>query len=68
MNILKYNKIFLYKLNKTKDDFKVYESLKEFNRKFNVEIKDIDINVLDLSDMNLGNKDLEYLKEMKLKI
>ena len=67
LNILKYNKTFLSKINITKEDFKVYDSLKEFNHRFNVEIKDIDITELDLSDINIGNIGLKYLKEMKFK-
>ena len=43
LNIIKYNKKILDILYITKEDFKVYESLKEFNEIFNLNIRDIDI-------------------------
>ena len=53
LNIIKYNKFLLDKLNITKKDFKVYELLKEFNKEFNLNIRDIDIEELDLNKKNI---------------
>jgi len=49
MNIIKYNKKIQNKLYITKEDFEIYASLKEFNEAFNFNIRDIDIEELDLS-------------------
>ena len=53
MNIIKYNKILLRKLNITKDEFKACQSLKDFNKIFNTDIKDIDVEEIELSNNNL---------------
>ena len=65
LNIVKYNKKILDKLDITKDDFQAYITLKKFNEKFNLNIRDIDIKELDLSEKNLVSRDLQYLKKIK---
>ena len=47
LNIIKYNNKLLSRLNITKEDFKSYIYLKEFNEKFNLIIEDVDIIELD---------------------
>ena len=59
LNIVKYNKKILDKLDITKDDFQAYITLKKFNEKFNLNIRDIDIKELDLSEKNLVSRDLQ---------
>ena len=49
MNIIQYNKKILSRLNIKKEDFEVYESLKEFNSKYRINIEDIDIDELILN-------------------
>ena len=67
MKIIKYNKSMAGKLDITTEDFKVYETLREFNQEHNLNIEDIDINILDLSGKNLGNEIFEDLNRIKLK-
>ena len=67
LNILKYNKGFLNRLNITKDDFKVYEALKTFNSNYHTNIEDIDIKILDLSQKKIGNKGLKDLVLIEFK-
>ena len=42
LNVIKYNKRIMVKLNINKEDFEIYITLKEFNNKYNTNIKDID--------------------------
>ena len=65
MNIIKYNNKLLSRLNITKEDYKAYINLKEFNEKYNLNIEDIDITELDLSNLYFGNEGLEYLTKIK---
>ena len=65
LNIIKYNNKLLSRLNITKEDFKSYIYLKEFNEKFNLNIEDVDIIELDLSNHLIGNEGLEYLAKIK---
>ena len=51
--MIKYNKKFLNRLDITKKDFKAYEIIEEYNQKFNLDIEDLNINFLYLSDNNL---------------
>ena len=48
LTIVKHNKEIMKRLDIKKDDFIVYDTLKEFNNKYNTNIKDIDIKILDL--------------------
>jgi len=57
LKIIKHNKNLLQKLNITIEDFKIYEALKQFNKDFNLDIKDIDIEELDLSHKRIGKKE-----------
>ena len=67
LNIIKYIKNILFRLNLKEKDFKVYLTLKEFNEKYHSNIKDIDIKELNLSDLNLRNEGLELLSEIEFK-
>ena len=49
LNIIKYNKGILVKLNINKEDFEIYITLKEFNNKYNSIIEDIDTKDINLS-------------------
>ena len=41
--------------------------LNEYNKKYNLDIKDINIEKLDLSSKNIGNEGLEYLSKIEFK-
>ena len=65
LKILKYNRNILYKSNSSKKDFEDFIILKDFNQKFNLNIRDIDIDILDLPNMDLNNEIFEYLKILR---
>ena len=67
LKIIKYNKKLLDKLNITKDNFKVYKILKEFNKKYDIYIEDIDIKELNLNRKCIDNEGLQYLKRIEFK-
>ena len=67
LNIIKYNKRILLRLNIYKIQFENYIQLKEFNNKYNTNIEDIDIKELNLKSKNIGNKGLEILSKIKFK-
>ena len=58
---MKYNKRIMDRLNITKVNFLEYAKLKEFNNKFETNIKDIDIKELNLYKKNIGNNGLKDL-------
>ena len=76
LNILKYNKKFLNKLNINKKDFEEFKLLDELNQKLDLDIKDIDTARLNLDTNKFDDEILEYfykinfneLKELDLKI
>ena len=65
LNLFKYNKKMINKLNITKEDFGQFILLKIINSKFNLDIKDIDIKELNLENKNLDNDIIEYLSKIK---
>ena len=65
LNIIKYNKQIMNKLDISKIDFMDFNILKEFNQKFNLDIKDIDIKYFNINDTNFGNEILKNLKKLK---
>ena len=65
LNIIKYNKQILNKLNLSKIDFEDFNILKDFNHKFNLDIRDIDIKYFDIKDKKFGNEILKYLKKLR---
>ena len=67
LNIIKYNKRLYNKLDLGKRDFKVYEMLKEFNVKYNINIEDIYIKELNLGNSSITNGGLKYLKRIEFK-
>ena len=67
LKIIKYNKYMIKRLDIKADDFKIYETLKEFNEKLKLNIIDIDIKELDLKYKNIGKEELELLKKVNLK-
>ena len=67
LKILKYNKNLLPRINISQMDFEDFKILKEFNEKFNFKIKDIDIQILNLSKNKLNNEIFEYFKKLRLK-
>ena len=67
LNIIKYNKRIKLKLNINKEDFEIYITLKEFNNKYNTNIEDIDIKVLNLSERYIGDEGLKDLVKIKFK-
>ena len=50
LNIIKYNKRILIRLNINKEQFENYIILKEFNKKYSTNIEDIDIKQLNLKN------------------
>ena len=67
LNIIKHNNTLKNILNITKDDFEIYETLKEFNNKYSTNIDDIDIKELNLNGKNLGNEGLNDLTKFTFK-
>ena len=67
LNIIKYNKRVMIKLDINKEDFETYITLKEFNVKYNTNIQDIDIKTLDLSRRCIRNEGLKDLNKIKFK-
>ena len=67
LNIIKYNKRILVRLNINKEEFEIYITLKEFNNKYNTNIEDIDEKELNLSKRYLGNEGLKDLIKIKFK-
>ena len=65
LKLLKYNKKMMNKLNIEKEDFEQFILLKEMNLKFNLDIKDIDIEKLYLRNKNLDNDIIDYLTNIK---
>ena len=61
LNIIKYNKRIRIKLDIDKEDFEIYITLKKFNNKYNINIEDIDIKELNLSNRNIENERLKDL-------
>ena len=67
LKIIKYNKNMLQRLDIKIENFKIYETLKEFNEQLKLNIIDIDIKELDLQFKDIGNKELEILKNVNFK-
>ena len=67
LKIIKYNKYMIRRLDIKTEDFKIYETLKEFNEKLKLNIIDIDIKELYLKYKNVGTKELEILKNVNFK-
>ena len=67
LNILKYNKRILYRLNINKEDFEIYKTLKEFNNKYKTNIEDIDIKELKITCEFIKNDVLRDLVKINLK-
>ena len=67
LNIIKYNKKVMIKLDINKEDFEMCTTLKEFNFKYNTNIQDIDIKKLNLSEKYISNEGLKDLNKIKFK-
>ena len=67
LKIIKYNKRLYNKLDLGKKDFKVYEILQEFNKKYNINIEGIDIRELNLNNCSINIGGLKYLKRIEFK-
>ena len=67
LKIIKYNKYMIRRLDIKTEDFKIYETLKKFNKKLKLNIIDIDIKELYLEYKNIGSKELEFLKNINFK-
>ena len=67
LNIIKYNKKILGRLNINKEHFDNYIKLKEFNNKYYTNIEDIDIKELNLKNKNIINKGLKLLFKIEFK-
>ena len=67
LKTIKYNKEILNRLNINTADFEDFKKLKEFNQKYNLKIKDIDISILDLSGKRFGNEVIEEIINLRFK-
>ena len=67
LNIIKYNKKILNRLDINKEHFENYIALKEFNNKYDINIEDIDIKELNLENKNIGNEGLKSLFQIEFK-
>ena len=56
LKILKYSKNLMSRFNISELDFEEFKILKEFNKKFDFKIRDIDIPLLNLSENKLDNE------------
>ena len=65
LKLIKYNKYIQNILNITLRDFTESKSLKQFNQKYNVFIKDTDIQKIDLSLKKVNNECLEELYQLE---
>ena len=65
--LIVYNKKILDRLNIKKNDFKIYEMLKEFNEEYNLNVDDIDNKELDLIGKYIGKEGLGYLNTLGFK-
>ena len=63
LKLLKYNKKLMELLNITKKDFNEFFELKELSKELNIDIKDFEVDQLDLSNKNIDDKKLEYFLE-----
>ena len=72
LKIIKYNKNISQKLNITIEEYKVYNTIKKLNENFELNIKDINVEELDLCHKRLGTKEqsnkyyAKILKDIKL--
>ena len=67
LNIIKYNKRILIRLNINKEQFENYIILEEFNKKYNTNIEDIDIKQLNLRYKYIGNEGIKILFKIEFK-
>ena len=67
LKLVKYNKIRINKLNIKKGDFEKFKLIKEINKKYNLDVKDIEIKELNLKSKCLGNEIIEYWKRIEFK-
>ena len=67
LNIIKYNKRILIRLNINKEQFENYIILKEFNKKYNTNIEDIDIKQLNLKSKYIRNEGLKIIFKIEFK-
>ena len=67
LKILKCNKNLLFKLNIKLKDFQDYELLNGLNKKFNLNIRDTDIKILELNNKENINEILEYIVKINFR-
>jgi len=65
LKVLKYNKNMLNKLNISLKDFEQYKLLKELNLKYNLNIEDVDVEIVNTKDKNIDDEFLNYLSKIK---
>ena len=65
LKIIKYNKYMIRRLYIKTEDFKIYETIKEFNEKLKLYIVDIDIKELDLKYKNNRKGGIRTFKKRK---
>ena len=67
LRLFKYNKKLLYKLNLTIKDFEQFNLLNKINKIFYFNIKDLDIEDLNMNSRIKDKKSLEYLTDIEFK-
>ena len=65
LKILKYSKKMKDKLNIHLKNYQDFQLIKELNQKFNLKIKDIDIELWDIQDKNLENEIFKYFNKIE---
>lgn len=67
LNLIRYNKHFLYVFNVTKDDFECFKHLNIFNTKYNTDIQDRNISTLNIAKKYIGNEGLSIIEKIKFR-
>ena len=67
LKIIKYNKILINKLGVTLKDYEIYFLLKEFTKKYHLNLRGVDVIDVDLMDFHVGNEELNDLCKIEFK-
>ena len=64
LKIIKYNKSIKDKINIKIKDYEDFNLLKELNKKYNLDIQDIETQILDISEKQTGDEIFDYLNQI----
>ena len=65
LKIIRYNKRMSNKLHMTIKDFENFKLLKEFNQEYNLNIKDIETEIINLENKKFGNGIFKYFTKIE---